>query len=143
MNVLTTTTNIWYDMALIGIGILATLIGGISLKLLETKFNKIWKLAIYYRIIGIHRQLKSLITIRVQIKNPSRDVKFLRDICLYEVFNDKKIRAIPSEKITHSKNGEIPDIKMLANNGSYSILSDPRSLVEYEFKFIFKRKTKL
>lgn len=35
------TVNAWYDIALIGVAIIATLIGGIIMKLLESKFNKI------------------------------------------------------------------------------------------------------
>ncbi len=75
-------TNIWYDIALVGIGILATLIGGIIMKLLDNKFAKYGELAIYYRVINIQH---NVITLRIQIKNASHEVKFLRDICLFSI----------------------------------------------------------
>ena len=133
------TVNAWYDIALIGVGIIATLIGGVIMKLLESKFNKIGKLAIYYRVIDILvQQGTTLITVRVQIKNPSHDVKFLRNISLYRIIEGKNVRAIPSEKTTHSKNNVVTSTKIHANDGSYSIASDSRSLVEYELVYVFK-----
>lgn len=134
--------NIWYDIALIGVGIIATLIGGVSMKLLESNFNKIGKLAIYYRVIDIFvHQGTTVITIRVQIKNPSHDVKFLRNISLCRIIEGESVRAIPSEKTTHSKNNVVTSTTIHANEGSYSIASDSRSLVEYELVYIFKNIT--
>lgn len=131
--------NAWYDIALIGVGIIATLIGGIIMKLLESKFNKIGKLAIYYRVTDIYvHQGTTLVTIRIQIKNPSHDVKFLRNISLCRIIEGKSVRAFPSVKTTHSTNGVVTETKIHANDGSYSIASDSRSLVEYELVYVFK-----
>jgi len=142
MNILTETAaanNIWYDIVLIGLGILSTLIGGIVMKLLETKFNKIGKIAIYYRIIQFDRVSKDVVTFRIQIKNPSRDVKFLRDLCFCEICKDNKNKAVQAEKMRVTNKGEIKEEKTYANNGSYSIAADPRSLIEYELRFIFNK----
>lgn len=131
--------NAWYDIALIGVGIIATLIGGIIMKLLESKFNKIGKLSVYYRVIDIYNDTKwSKVEIRIQLKNPSHDTKFLRDVALEVKKENKIVRAIPSEKTTHSRGGNVIGTTIHANNGSYSIASESRSLVEYELVYYFE-----
>ena len=131
--------NTWYDIALIGVGIIATLIGGIIMKLLESKVNKIGKLSVYYRVIDIYNETNwSKVEIRIQVKNPSHDTKFLRDVALEMKKENKIVRAIPSEKTTHSRGGNVVGTTMHANNGSYSIASESRSLVEYELVYLFE-----
>lgn len=87
--------NIWYDIALVGIGIVATLIGGIIMKLLETRFTRYGELALYYRVINIQQ---NVITLHIQIKNASHEVKFLRDICLLSNKNSVEKKLKQAEK---------------------------------------------
>ena len=71
-----------------------------------------------------------------QYKKTSHDVKFLRNISLYRIIEGKSVRTIPSKKNIFKKHVVI-STKIHANEFSYSIASDSRSMVEYKLVYIF------
>lgn len=121
----------WSEIGYIAIGILATLIGSVSIRFLDFKINKLGDLSIFARII---RQQEKIINLKIEIKNTKNDVCFVRQMQLFAVVNgEKKLFNQSDYSITRQNGNE--EKKMYGNDGYYSFAIQAKSLEHYELMF--------
>jgi len=123
----------WSEIGYIALGIIATLIGSIILKLLETQFNRIGKKEIYGKIIEFDEEY---IELKLEIKNPTNDVWFIRQLKLYGIKNDT---LYPLKQCNYSENDTTKMREYYADEGFYSFTIQNKSLAHFIVAFAYDK----
>ncbi len=125
----------WSEVGYIALGILATLIASIILKIIELRFNKAGSIKFYGKITELEDKY---IEIKLEVKNTTNDVYFVRQFSLYSIKGNEKIKTAPANNSKNSKTGEI---QYFANEGFYSFVIPPKAISHYTLCFIFEEIT--
>lgn len=123
----------WSEICYIALGIVATLIGSITLKILEIKFNRIGKKEIYGKIIEFDEEY---IELKLELKNPTNDVWFIRQLKLCGIKNNT---IFPLLQCNYSENNSTKLRKYYADEGFYSFTIHNKSLAHYTVAFAYDK----
>ena len=126
----------WIEIGYIGLGIVATLIGSIILKIIEWNTNKLGKVIFYAKIIHF---TNNNVELKIEIKNTTRETQFIRQFTLY-AFNENG-EAVSFMQATHSTNSRTGDVTVYADEGFYSFTLAPTSLNHFLLSFFTDKQS--
>lgn len=121
----------WSEVGYIALGIIATLIASVVLKIIELRFNKAGSVKFYGKITELEDKF---IEIKLEVKNTTNDVYFVRQFTLHTVKGSEITQTFQANKSSNSKTG---DIQYFADEGFYSFALPPKSISHYVLCFIF------
>lgn len=124
----------WSEIGYIALGIIATLIGSIILKILEARFNKLGKIKLYGIIVEYN---DDYIEIKLEIENTTNDVAFIRQLRLFGLKDDNRYPLIQS---TYSENTSTKEREYFADEGYYSFAIPAKSFAHYTITYMFDKK---
>ncbi len=127
----------WSEIGYIALGIVATLIGSIILKILEVKLNRIGKKEIYGKVVEFDNQYFEL---KLEIKNPTNDVWFIRQLKLCGIKNDT---LYPLVQCNYSENDTTQLKEYYADEGFYSFTIPNKELSHFVVAFAYDKKNML